>query len=262
MTDYTNFEDFMTLSTKVGGLDEIHSHIVELEEEAQEQFTRGYDEAVSECSVDSEFLDEKEKEIDQLKEENEELKDKVDTLEQQTEGFRVEYPKLEELIVDMKTEIESLKGEKDAEWCHIMQMNKEGDLIYNMETFVKINELKSEIEVFKNDISSIGQEYLSSGDETLDDIRDYIEEKTDRIEELTDELDEKDEEVNEVITVLTVKKDKEINRLKNMLDESYSKEEFDKMKEEFDKMKKELILLRGGDEEEECGCGLTDNCDC
>ena len=37
MTDYTNYEDFMTHSTKVGGLDEIHSHILQLTTEVKEQ---------------------------------------------------------------------------------------------------------------------------------------------------------------------------------------------------------------------------------
>ena len=44
----------------------------------------------------------------ELNKENEELKDKVDTLEQQTEGFRVEYPKLKKENEELKKQIKDL----------------------------------------------------------------------------------------------------------------------------------------------------------
>ena len=114
MTDFLCYEELITISQEVGGLDKIHEYILTLKDKVdtleqqkeikglkkklESEFTRGYDEAVSECSVDTEFLDEKDEEIEclekqiktlethiyedikiitELKEKNKELKEKL-----------------------------------------------------------------------------------------------------------------------------------------------------------------------------------------
>ena len=52
-----------------------HKEIAELKEKIESEFTRGYDAGVSECSVDAEFLEEKDEEIEKLTAELKKLKD-------------------------------------------------------------------------------------------------------------------------------------------------------------------------------------------
>jgi hypothetical protein len=47
---------------------------------------------------------------------------------------------------DLIKYIEELKGDKDAEWCHIMEMNKEGEFITNKEAYLEMLKLIEENE--------------------------------------------------------------------------------------------------------------------
>ena len=89
---------------------------------------------------DNEFLSEKEEEIDQLKE-------KVDTLEQQTEGFRVEYPKLEK-------EIDQLKDEREVNLLSIKKLKMEKEMLVKLSKD-KLNEKREQIEKLKETLTKV-----------------------------------------------------------------------------------------------------------
>ena len=80
--------------------DKMYKQIQELQEQLNEESQQRLKN--KEC-----WMTVKDKYWEQNKE-NEELKDKVDTLEQQTEGFRVEYPKLKKENEELKKQIKDL----------------------------------------------------------------------------------------------------------------------------------------------------------
>ena len=127
MTDFTNYDEFITISQEVGGLDKIHEYIL-----TQKLLLR-----------DSRFH--KSMKVDEIKT----LKEKVDTLEQQTEGFRVEYPKLEK-------EIDQLKDEREINLLSIKKLNIEKEMLVKLSKD-KLSEKKEQIEKLKVSLTKVDE---------------------------------------------------------------------------------------------------------
>jgi len=141
MTDYTNFDDIMKLSTNIGGLDEIHGHILDLTKEIE-----GHKKGLSKEELDEtakvicNLLDTSKK----LKEENEKLKEDARTNLDYSLKYEKEGVKKDEEISQLKKEIEELKKEN-------------GEIMDSLDTAIE-NRDNEENEELKNKIKKLDDE--------------------------------------------------------------------------------------------------------
>ena len=105
----------------------------------------------------------------QLEKENEELKDKVDTLEQQTEGFRVEYPKLKKENEEVKEGIQNIIDVKDEE---IKFLNDK--LVVVKKENEELKQHKQHLDIIFQELWSYDGEYDGKVDESVKRIKDLL----------------------------------------------------------------------------------------
>tara|TARA_R110000803_G_scaffold59936_2_gene118988 strand:+ start:758 stop:1381 length:624 start_codon:yes stop_codon:yes gene_type:complete len=195
MTDYTNYEDFMTHSTKVGGLDEIHSHILQLTTEVKEQNKVIKSQVVKYKKVDDELtqahVDWKEEgerrlfENIKLKKENEELKNKFEVIEQSTEHTTY-----------MELEIERLQGDEYKQ--EILRDNIDdamGNWVDDVFGVSCLDEVKEEMDKMKKENNE-----LKFGVYIIQEALEKRVKEIDEVKEVMDKMKKENEKLKETLT--------------------------------------------------------------